>query len=74
MFEGRPVWVPSTTNNYFYFDVPAFFAFTPGVPVYVRIEYHDAGLRGAAYRFQFRQNPDMHSHRKVRTLEPTRFP
>jgi hypothetical protein len=42
-FEGRPVWVPSTTNNFLYFDVPAFFAFTPGVPVYVRIEYHDAG-------------------------------
>jgi len=30
-------------TNYLYFDVPASFAFTSGVPVYVRIEYHDAG-------------------------------
>ena len=42
-FQGRPVWVPSATNNFLYFDVPAFFVFTPGEPVYVRIEYHDAG-------------------------------
>jgi hypothetical protein len=39
-FEGRTVWVPTI---YLYFDVPASFAFTSGVPVYVRIEYHDAG-------------------------------
>ncbi|MCU0785550.1 MAG: glycoside hydrolase family 71/99-like protein [Verrucomicrobia bacterium] len=40
IFEGRTVWVPT---NYLYFDVPASFVFTQGVPVYVRIEYHDAG-------------------------------
>jgi len=39
-FAGRTVWVPT---NYLYFDVPAAFAFTSGVPVYVRIEYHDGG-------------------------------
>ena len=50
-FEGRPVWVPSTTNNFLYFDVPGFFAFTPGVPVYVRIEYHDAGRGKLAVQY-----------------------
>ena len=50
-FEGRPVWVPSATNNFLYFDVPSFFAFTPGVPVYVRIEYHDAGRGKLAVQY-----------------------
>ncbi len=50
-FESRPVWVPSATNNFLYFDVPAFFAFTPGVPVYVRIEYHDAGRGKLAVQY-----------------------
>ena len=45
MFEGHPVWVPSTINNFLYFDLPAFLAFTPGVPD-LRIEYHAAGFRG----------------------------
>ena len=47
-FAGRTVWVP---NNYLYFDVPASFAFTSGVPVYVRIEYHDAGRGNLAVQY-----------------------
>ena len=47
-FAGRTVWVP---NNYLYFDVPASFAFTSGVLVYVRIEYHDAGRGKLAVQY-----------------------
>ncbi|QHI68009.1 carbohydrate binding domain-containing protein [Tichowtungia aerotolerans] len=39
--SGRTVWVPE--QNYLYFDVPAGFGFVPGRPVYVRVEYLDAG-------------------------------
>ena len=62
-FEGRTVWVPT---SYLYFDVPSSFVFTQAVPVYVRIEYHDAGrgkvvvqydsTPGSAY-----QNAELHS-------------
>lgn len=47
-FEGRTVWVPT---NYLYFDVPASFPFTVGQPVYVRIEYHDAGRGRLAIQY-----------------------
>ena len=47
-FAGRTVWVPT---NYLYFDVPVSFAFTSGVPVYVRIEYHDAGSGKLAVQY-----------------------
>ncbi len=39
--EGRTVWIPE--YNYLYFDVPDGFGFIPGQPVYVRVEYLDAG-------------------------------
>lgn len=48
VFAGRTVWVPT---NYLYFDVTASFAFTSGVPVYVRIEYHDAGSGKLAVQY-----------------------
>lgn len=39
--QGRTVWVPE--YNYLYFNVPDGFGFVPGQPVYVRVEYLDAG-------------------------------
>ncbi len=42
-FDGRIVWVPNNSAVQLYFDIPGSFDFTPGQPVYVRIEYHDSG-------------------------------
>ena len=41
--DGRTVWVPNNSSVQLFFDVPGSFSFTPGQPVYVRIEYHDTG-------------------------------
>jgi len=42
-FDGRTVWVSGNSDGQLYFDVPGSFSFMPGLPVYVRIEYYDAG-------------------------------
>ncbi len=42
-FAGRTVWVPNNPANMLYFRVPPSFNFVAGTPVYMRIEYHDAG-------------------------------
>ena len=41
--DGKPVWITDNSNYQLYFDVPGTFNFVPGQPVYVRIEYLDAG-------------------------------
>jgi hypothetical protein len=62
-FGGRSVWVPT---SYLYFDVPGSFAFTVGQPVYVRIEYHDAGRGKLAVQYDNNpgsayQNTELHT-------------
>jgi len=43
-YDGRDVWVPTNPANMLYFRVPTNeIGFVAGEPVYVRIEYHDAG-------------------------------
>jgi hypothetical protein len=43
-YDGKAVWVADNVNDQLYFEVPGSLGFVPGLPVYVRIEYHDSGF------------------------------
>src|SRR6266481_479581 len=41
--DSQTVWQSTNGNFYLYFDVPASFTFTTGMPVYVQVVYYDTG-------------------------------